>query len=68
VRFRACSLSSSVNKYCVDNLRPGGAFRGKGRHVVEKVGEWYMESRHLKGCSPRLCRLRTDGLTHVSKY
>jgi hypothetical protein len=27
-----------------------------------------MESRHLQGCSPRVCRLRTDGLTPVRKY
>jgi hypothetical protein len=27
-----------------------------------------MENRHLLGCSPRLCRLRTDGLAPVSKY
>jgi hypothetical protein len=25
-------------------------------------------SRHLQGCSPCLCRLRTDGLAPVSKY
>jgi hypothetical protein len=23
-----------------------------------------VESRHLQGCSPHLCRLRTDGLAH----
>jgi hypothetical protein len=67
-RFRACSLSSSVGKCCADNLRPSGAFRGKGRQLVGKVVEWYVRSRHLQDCSPRLCRLRTDGLTPVSKY
>jgi hypothetical protein len=36
--------------------------------TVGKVGEWYVESRHLQGCSPRLCRLSTDGLAPVSKY
>jgi hypothetical protein len=25
-------------------------------------------SHHLQGCSPRLCRLRTDGLAPASKY
>jgi hypothetical protein len=35
---------------------------------VEKVGESDVESRHLQDCSPRLCRLRTDGLTPMSKY
>jgi hypothetical protein len=28
VRFRSCSLSSSIGKCCMDNLRPGGAIRG----------------------------------------
>jgi hypothetical protein len=68
MRFMACSLSSSVGKYCLDNLRPGGTFRGKGRHLVGKAREWYVESRHLQGYSPRLCRLKTDGLALVSKY
>jgi hypothetical protein len=27
-----------------------------------------VQNRCLQGCSPRLCRLRTDGLTPVSKY
>jgi hypothetical protein len=27
-RRRACSLSSSIDKCCLDNLRPGGAIRG----------------------------------------
>jgi hypothetical protein len=41
---------------------------GKWRPLVEKVGEWYVESRYLKGCSPHLCRLRTDRLAPVSKF
>jgi hypothetical protein len=41
---------------------------GKWRPSVGKVREWYVASRHLQGCSPRLCHLRTDGLTPVSKY
>jgi hypothetical protein len=32
------------------------------------VREWYVESRHLHGCSPSLCLLRTDGLAPTSKY
>jgi hypothetical protein len=40
---------------------------GKWRQLVEKVGEWYVVSRHLNGCSPHLSRLRTDGLPPVSK-
>jgi hypothetical protein len=41
-----------------------GPIGGKGRPSVGKVREWYVESRHLQGCSPRLCQLRTP----VSKY
>jgi hypothetical protein len=48
-----------------DRVEPLG---GKGRQLVEKVGEWHVKSRHLQGCSPRLCRLRIDGLAPVSKY
>jgi hypothetical protein len=68
VRFRARSLSNSVGKCCLDNLRLGGAFRRNGRQLVGKVGEWYVKSCHLQDCSPCLCRLRTDGLAPVSKY
>jgi hypothetical protein len=39
-----------------------GHVGGKGRSSVGKVGEWYVESRCLQGCRPRLCRLRIDGL------
>jgi hypothetical protein len=35
--------------------------------LVGKVGESDVESRHLQGCRPHLCRLRTDGLSPVSK-
>jgi hypothetical protein len=52
VRFKTCSISNSVGKCCVDNQRPGGAFRGKGRQLVGKVREWYVESRYLQGCNP----------------
>jgi hypothetical protein len=45
-----------------------GPLGGKWRLLVEKVGEWYVESRHLQGCNPCLCRLRTDGLAPASKY
>jgi hypothetical protein len=43
-----------------------GPLGGKGRQLVGKVREWYVESRHVQGCSPRLCRLRTDGLVPAS--
>jgi hypothetical protein len=45
-----------------------GPVGGKGRPSVEKVGEWYVKSWCLQGCSPRLCQLRTNGLTPASKY
>jgi hypothetical protein len=47
------------------NSKPLGV---KWRSPIGKVRDWYVESRHLKGCSPRLCRLMTDGLTPTSKY
>jgi hypothetical protein len=40
----------------------------RGGPSVGKVGEWCVESRHLQGCNPHLCRLRTDGLASTSKY
>jgi hypothetical protein len=40
----------------------------KERPLVGKVGECDVASRHLQGYSPRLCRLRTDGLAPASKY
>jgi hypothetical protein len=45
-----------------------GPLGRKGRPPIGKVGEWYVKSRHLQGCGPRLCRLRTDGLAPASKY
>jgi hypothetical protein len=33
-----------------------------------KVRELDVKNRHLQGCSPRLCRLRIDGLATMSKY
>jgi hypothetical protein len=50
------------------NWRSGGALRWKVRPSVNKFEEWYVASQHLQGCSPRLHRLRTDGLVPVSKY
>jgi hypothetical protein len=40
-----------------------GPLGGKWRPSVGKVRKWYVESRHLHGCSPRLSWLRTDGLS-----
>jgi hypothetical protein len=42
-------------------VESGGPLVGKGR-------ESDVKSQHLQGCSPRLCRLSTDGLAVVSKY
>jgi hypothetical protein len=45
-----------------------GPLGEKWRPSVGKVGEWYVKSRHLQGCSSRLCQLRTDGSAPTSKY
>jgi hypothetical protein len=45
-----------------------GPLGGQWRPLVGKVGEWYVESWHLQGCSPRLSWLRTNGLVPASKY
>jgi hypothetical protein len=39
-----------------------------GDSWLERSGSGYVTSRHLQGCSPRLCQLRTDGLAPVNKY
>jgi hypothetical protein len=49
-------------------LCPSLPLGGKWRPSVGKVGECDVESRHHQGCSPYLCRLRTDGLAPTSKY
>jgi hypothetical protein len=41
MRFRVCSLFSSIGNYWMDNLRPGGAIRGiSGTLRREGRGEW----------------------------
>jgi hypothetical protein len=45
-----------------------GPLGGKLRSLVGKVRECDVESRHLQGYSPHLCRLWTDGLAPASKY
>jgi hypothetical protein len=45
-----------------------GPLGESGGPSVRKVGECDVESRHLQGCSPRLCQLRTNGLAPASKY
>jgi hypothetical protein len=46
-------------------VRPVGENEGPS---VGKGRKSDVESQHLQGCSPLLCRLRTDGLVPVSKY
>jgi hypothetical protein len=53
---------------CCINWRPGGALRWDWRPSVGKVEEWNVASWRLKGCSPYLCQLRTDGLAPTSNY
>jgi hypothetical protein len=48
-----------------DWARPLGESGGPS---VGKGGESDVKSRHIQGCSPRLCWLRTDGLAPTSKY
>jgi hypothetical protein len=50
------------------NLRQDGAIRESGGPSIGKGGESDMKSRHLQGCIPHLCRLRTDGLAPARKY
>jgi hypothetical protein len=45
-------------------MGPLGESRGLS---VGKGGESDVESQHFKGCSPYLCRLRTEGLVPMSK-
>jgi hypothetical protein len=42
--------------------------RGPYVESADRRMEWFVESRHLQGSGPHLCRLRTDGLAPVSKY
>jgi hypothetical protein len=50
------------------NFRPGGPVGESGGLSVGKGGKSDVERWHLQDCSPRLYRLRTDGLTPASKY
>jgi hypothetical protein len=45
-----------------------GLLGESGGPPVGKDGESDVESQHLQGCSPRLCRFMTDGLFPMSKY
>jgi hypothetical protein len=45
-----------------------GPLGESGGPSVSEGGESDVESRHLQGCSPHPCRLRTDGLAPAGKY
>jgi hypothetical protein len=45
-----------------------GSFGESGGPSVGMGAECDVESQHLQGCSPCLCRWRTDGLAPASKY
>jgi hypothetical protein len=45
-----------------------GPFGGKCSTISWEGQGVVLTSRHLQGCSPCLCRLRTDGLAPVSEY
>jgi hypothetical protein len=67
MRFRVYSLLSVVGIVgWFVNLRPSGALRWKAEDRL--LGQCDVEGRHLQGCTPHLCQLRTDGLAPMSKY
>jgi hypothetical protein len=45
-----------------------GPLGKSGDSWLGRSGSAYVASRHLQGCSPRLCRLRTVQLAPASKY
>jgi hypothetical protein len=45
-----------------------GPLGESGDNWLGRSGSGYVASRHLQGCSPRLCRLRTVRLAPASKY
>jgi hypothetical protein len=69
VRFRSCSPLQFNLVIVVVNLRPGRAIRGiSGTLRREGRGECCGYFEIFLCGSPRLCRLRTEGLVPVSKY
>jgi hypothetical protein len=56
-----------VSNRIYDNLRLGGATRGKWRILDGKVESGLMSDLELQGGSPHLCRLRTNCLALVNK-
>jgi hypothetical protein len=45
-----------------------GPLEERGRLSVRKGGECDVKSRYPQGCSPGLCRWRTNGLASMGKY
>jgi hypothetical protein len=69
VRFRACSPLQFNLVIVVVNLRPGRAIRGISETLGrEGRGECCGYFEIFLCSSPRLGRLRTEGLVPVSKY
>jgi hypothetical protein len=50
------------------NWRPAGLLWESGDSWLGRSGSGDVASRHLQGCSPHLCRLRTVQLAPVNKY
>jgi hypothetical protein len=50
------------------NWRPDEPIGERGDNWLGRSGSGYVARRHLQGYSPRLSRLRTDGLAPVSNY
>jgi hypothetical protein len=57
MRFRVCFTLAPLVIVGWITWGRAGPLGGKWRPLVEKVWEWYVESWHLQGCSPRLCQL-----------
>jgi hypothetical protein len=68
MRFRVCPVTGSICNCWVNNLRPVGPLGGKWRTVGWEGRGVVCSNWHLQGYSPRLCRLRVDGLVVASKY
>jgi hypothetical protein len=63
-----CIAFMLVSHTCIITIGYEDPLGGKWRQLIGKVGEWFVASWHLQGYSLCLCWLRTDGLTHASKY
>jgi hypothetical protein len=65
------SLKLNTMVYCLKSGENGdraGPLGESGDNWLGRSGSGYVASRHLQGCIPRLCRLRTIRLAPASKY